>query len=507
MELQLSKLYDNFKKFLSDLNIVYDVDKIYNNEHKNRIIESMLRNINKKKTLEIIPNALFSGSLQFNNIAGFEAVDNNGGQLHSPYIEPKKPKVFKTLYKNDENEMKEKWHYDMLKIIEKIFHDSNSDTIITSMNEEWHNYLVNGPNDEFVTLVKNSSEVIKPKGKDRINFLGKILKPISKFDNVCDENEVSNIISHRIFHINNNIILVNIHTSSNMVGHKMVNEIFKLLKKIKKQYKNHIVILGGDSNIYYGKINKNNDGVSDINYLSKLLSKINYNLLISKHIVSKYRPYNFFQNAQSATKGGDWTNEETMIISYPKNLKIKYDKKRYLLLTNGELKITDFYKKYTYGFSGIKYKNMNRKEHFKSINEKNWFKNIFSDHMPIYCNLEIDNLDYRLIFTNNLGITSNRGVNNNVNLFKIKDNKILEKLSNNQVVDFFIKEIEIILGKKSINKESKIKYLKELCKTEIKFNLKKTKKKTIKKNDKNKSLFKKYWNSKNNCHNYKNSNI
>ena len=53
MELKLSNLYDNFKKFLSDLNIVYDVNKIYNNEHKNRIIDSMLRNINKKKLLRL----------------------------------------------------------------------------------------------------------------------------------------------------------------------------------------------------------------------------------------------------------------------------------------------------------------------------------------------------------------------------------------------------------------------------------------------------------------------
>ena len=45
----------------------------------------------------------------------------------------------------------ENWHYDMLYF---IYHKDNEelDYIITSMNEEWYNFELNGPNDKFVTL-------------------------------------------------------------------------------------------------------------------------------------------------------------------------------------------------------------------------------------------------------------------------------------------------------------------------------------------------------------------
>ena len=141
---------------------------------------------------------------------------------------------------------------------------------------------------------------------------------------------MEHIIKHRIFYIGDNVILVNIHSASNMTGNKISNEIIKLLKSIIKTYSKFKIILGGDSNVYYGNVDSKNDGVSDINYLASLLHKINYKLLISRHIVAKYRPYNYFQNAQSATKGGNWTNAETMIVVYPHDLDISYDKKHYL---------------------------------------------------------------------------------------------------------------------------------------------------------------------------------
>ena len=79
---KLSHLYDKFKLFIKDLGIFNDIEKIYNNEHKSKVITSMLIAINKRNTFEKLPNILFSGNPQFNNIAGFEVVYNKAGQLH-----------------------------------------------------------------------------------------------------------------------------------------------------------------------------------------------------------------------------------------------------------------------------------------------------------------------------------------------------------------------------------------------------------------------------------------
>ena len=46
-----------------------------------------------------------------------------------------------------------------------------------------------------------------------------------------------------------------------MNSKQISDEIFKLLDAIKKteKYKHKHIILGGDSNIYYGKVTKNNE--------------------------------------------------------------------------------------------------------------------------------------------------------------------------------------------------------------------------------------------------------
>ena len=160
MEIQLEKLYDSFKIFMSSLNIFNNIDEILNDTHKKNAITSMLINIKKRNNFESIPKTLFSGNPQFNNIAGFEAIYNKAGQIHSPFIPPSKPNIFKTLYDklgNNTNETRTNWHYDMLYVIYNVFHNKKVDSIITSMNEEWHNFKVNGPNDEFVTLKQTNT--------------------------------------------------------------------------------------------------------------------------------------------------------------------------------------------------------------------------------------------------------------------------------------------------------------------------------------------------------------
>ena len=58
MENKLSHLYDKFKLFIKDLGIFNDIEKIYNNEHKSKVITSMLIAINKRNTFEKLPNIL-----------------------------------------------------------------------------------------------------------------------------------------------------------------------------------------------------------------------------------------------------------------------------------------------------------------------------------------------------------------------------------------------------------------------------------------------------------------
>ena len=308
--------------------------------------------------------------------------------------------------------------------------------------------------------------------------------------------------------MNKNTILVNIHTASNINGIKASDNIITLLENVKAKYSNYTVVLGGDSNIYYGKITKNDkSGVSDINYFYNKLNKLDYRLIVSRHVVAKYRPYNFFQNAQSATKGGDWTNEETMIIAFPSKIKFNYDKDNYIEVIR-PLKITDFHKNYVYGFIGTK---INNKGTIDKITYKNFAKKLYSDHMPIFVDLNIDNLNYRIIFSNNLSINTNRGVNHNTNLFQIQSANELEKLSQTTIADFFINELEHLYKKLNVkfdvNRQNKLKYLKYLLMLDLQnINIlhKKKSKKVSKKNNKNKhknkkTLFQKHWNNKNNC--------
>tara|TARA_B110000967_G_C18875133_1_gene557840 strand:+ start:1194 stop:1628 length:435 start_codon:yes stop_codon:yes gene_type:complete len=108
-----------------------------------------------------------------------------------------------------------------------------------------------------------------------------------------------------------------------------------------------------------------------------------------------------------------------------------------------------FYKSYRYGFLGTRYKKLNRLKHLKSINYDNWYNNLYSDHVPIFCDIHINRTTIRLLFSNNLSINSSRGINNNTSKFVIKDIQKLEDLSKNQIADFFIKEIKLLLKDKS----------------------------------------------------------
>ena len=121
----IATMLDKYIEKLNSLNIFnVNAKTLYKNKHN--IIESILNNIKWKKTLSGITNMFHPSETQFNNIAGFDPVYNNAGQLHSNFISPKKPtQNFKIIYKElgmNELEIKENWHYDMLFILHKLFH-------------------------------------------------------------------------------------------------------------------------------------------------------------------------------------------------------------------------------------------------------------------------------------------------------------------------------------------------------------------------------------------------
>merc|ERR1711964_971644 len=84
------------------------------------------------------------------------------------------------------------------------------------------------------------------------------------------------------------------------------------------------VIFGGDSNVYYG----GKKGLEKIKELQKDLKKkgLEYTLVIAKYLVRKFRPFNFFRNAQAAYKTEE-TKQETMFFAFPKDMKMKVDHK------------------------------------------------------------------------------------------------------------------------------------------------------------------------------------
>ena len=284
----LSLLYDDFKIFIEKLNIFHNIDEIYNN--KENTIQTMLININRKNTLAGIPNILFSNKAQYNNISGFNTAYNKAGQIHSPFKSPKDPNTFITLYdkinKYDTLDIiKQNWHYDMMMVLFNVFYKAKykgskkPNIFVTLLNEEWHKFNVNSENDEFVTLKHNGTTIINKikKTSNKIEFLGNVVKPITSRGQKCDIKEMLHLIKHRLFYIGNDIIVINIHSASNMNSKDTSDEIIKLLNKIRKSKKFNTfkIILGGDSNIYYGKITTNNNGVSDI------IISCNFTIIIS----------------------------------------------------------------------------------------------------------------------------------------------------------------------------------------------------------------------------------
>ena len=85
----------------------------------------------------------------------------------------------------------------------------------------------------------------------------------------------------------------------------------------------------------------------------------------------------------------------------------------------------------------------NTKEGWEGIDICNYHEYLFSDHIPIYMDIE----GIRIIAANNASVRGKRGINYNQNLFQ--DNitvENLEQVSNEVLVDYFSKIIMEIIN-------------------------------------------------------------
>lgn len=254
------------------------------------------------------------------------------------------------------------------------------------------------------------------------------------------------------------IYIENMHNTS---GEKTEEATKKVLEKFIElnSVNQNGVIFGGDTNIYYGLTGEDNiveslsvfKNTIDLAIRDKLIDRHTV-VLISNKIIHKKRPFNFFSNAQSATKT-ESKKLDTMMIFISGNLKnkITYNKN---LFTN----ITDIGS--VEAWSSKKWKNANNViSAFKGADESQKISTIdeassnpLSDHHNIYVDLlDKSNNTQRILFSNNLGILSKRGYTDNSKLWKISTNDI-EQLHTDLLKDIsdYGKKIVILLQTKPI---------------------------------------------------------
>ena len=148
----------------------------------------------------------------------------------------------------------------------------------------------------------------------------------------------------------------------------------------------------------------------------------NYNLLISKHIVTKERPQNIFVNAQAAYKF-DKTDEETMFALIPKTINIEFNHNNIVDVTTKHESI-DKGGENVRAFSGLS--NLN-----KNIDEYTMFQlptdYLLSDHFPVRFTINDKDQKKTLVtFCNNVSLLHSRGYVDNSQNFK--NDVTLEKL-------------------------------------------------------------------------------
>ena len=178
--------------------------------------------------------------------------------------------------------------------------------------------------------------------------------------------------------------------------------------------------------------------MTDITNLAIRLKEMGFNLLISRYVVTKRRPRNFFQNSQSAEKGFEENVEDTMFIAYPISFqgRMTYDPTRYFIVgTNEGLNTSKMFENTIWAFEGASLGfSRNVEMGWEGIDICNYHEYLLSDHIPIYC--DIDGI--RLIVANNVSVMGARGINYNQDKFNEKINlNYLEEISNDILMPFF----------------------------------------------------------------------
>lgn len=385
-----------------------------NNVNLSKIREQTLDKLKTKKgNIQFLLNSIFS-NLQYYNVSGFNLT-----------------KLIKNVYHEIKSTTldKKKWHKANLNLLE-IINNYSIDNLslptfsIILMSEEYDLNMMNSNNNsnqnEFKTIYNN--------------------KYIDTSKNFIKNEEQ---IYHTYYDIkikSDNCRIVNIHSGSGLNQDNLINKIKDFLIRFPKK-KNQYLILGGDSNIYYNRgetkdENKlSNGGIKNINKLIEKLFSINYITLISKYIIFKTRPFNFFNNAQTAFKNGDEL-VETMILCIPLDLYLKYknnnefffDKKNYFISIDEKnnmkkVKIEDFYEYKLNAFQGTEYITKTGKLNvsYNDIFNYNNGGTLISDHIPIYLDLG----DTRILYANNASLIGSRGINNNMNNKKLWKSDLL----------------------------------------------------------------------------------
>ena len=445
----ITKLYYHIDKLCQNVNINFS-----KNVNLDKVITGTLDKLkNKKGKLQFLTNALFS-PVQYFNVSGFDIIKQINNKEY--------PIKSTTLDKK-------KWNTAQYHV-QKIITQYNSNHISNNLIMMCEQYQINeNPSDsnsnqnEFETLYNNKS--------------------IDTSKNYVNGEEV---IYHTFTDIKiktDQIRVVNIHSSSALKQDYLADKIHEFVAKFPKN-KNKYVIFGGDSNIYYNRGETTaekdwcHDGVSNMNLLIDKLFEIGYVTMISRNIVYKTRPYNFFNNAQSVIKNGE-EPVETMFIAIPlvlykkyKKLNLfNYDLLNYILAvddTNDVKHITKNYfrKNKLNAFQGSeKIKNNGKLDtDYNKIFNSKLGGSLISDHVPIY--LDLDNT--RIIYSNNVSLLGKRGINNNMDNKQIwgedltlksseqtdknvtKNIQLLQKLSNTLVKEI-MNNNKSMLSKLNIN--------------------------------------------------------
>lgn len=410
------------------------------------IVNSIIHNCKRRKSLGYVVNDIMS-LFQYANVNSLNLMHLFG--------------EFRPTYEGSQDEVKEAWHSDMMEVLFKVLGKIENtggrmiDKVYIACCEEYG--LNEGPTEFSSSLRKELNDVqerlaqmpmVDPEIANVIKRHAELLALEKNMNTNTNEFETflvgnndplpKSSLRCNIFH-NFNIIddkvLVNIHNFSNLPENTAIQNIINLLNNFQHSYPQYYIILCGDSNVNYSYLE---GGMDSITNLGNQLREVGYNLLISRYVITKRRPRNFFQNSKSAEKGYLQNINESMFITYPTSLQSleSHEHDRFFIVGPDPIKNLKEMNPITiWAFEGSKlgFKE-NIEEGWEGIDICNYHEFPFSDHMPICCNIGT----MKIIVANNAGIMGAKGVNYNKDKFVENiDLKYLQECSDKFLMPYF----------------------------------------------------------------------